>query len=268
MINSYETETAPNTIDKTHARLLLAQAFDILGSGTGDNTLAYQLLRSVAISEQEHQMLYHPGTQVLLEPNPEAVSYPEEGLNPVIVLSGISACGKDYLTNQLQKEHGSHTVIGFGETLAKTVGVDRDQLRYLSTEELERHYPAVVQTIIDQQPCIVTSHPVFRQGETWCFSPMIYNMLNPTAFVIVTAKSPNIIMWRHQRNVKGERVTPLFTSEELDMEQEIIVNVLEAYSRRRGIGLVTIQNDHRNTQQNISFLKDLYRQLKIKEGEK
>jgi len=251
-------------ISKLDALRILAEAWKILQNEEGDSQLAYQLLRSVATSEQE--ILFHPGTQVVLEPNPEAISYPESGLNPVIVLSGITSCGKDYLAEQLNTQEDPHTVVGFGQMLAETIGVHRDELRKLTTEELESHYPAVVQAILDKAPCIVTSHPVFKQGETWCFNPTIYNMLNPTAFVVVTAKSPNIMMWRDQRNKKGERVSPMYDFATLDMEQEIIINTLEAYSRRRGLGLVTVQNDHNNTEQNISFLRALYASLKENES--
>lgn len=217
---------------------------------TFESALAPVLLRSLATVEYGNYFV--PGTRLVLEPNPKAVAFPGQ-LNNIIVFSGPTAVGKDYLAKLFSKKSGL-PIVGFGETLAKVVGVDRDQLRMIDASELTQYYGRVIDDIIQQQPCILTSHPVFLNEGVIHFAPDIYAQLKPSYFVIISALPSQLLLWLNQRNISGERNSPPASFEEVDLLQGVSFAILKIYAEQTGSGLISIQNSPPDTDVNLNFL--------------
>ena len=217
--------------------------------------LAPVLLEVLATDQFDEYFM--PGSDLVRLPNLEAHRHPSNGLHQIYVFSGYTGVGKDHLAKTFSDQAGIK-LLGFGEMLAKVVGVDRDQLRNYSAAELAYFYPQVIESIIQQQPCVLTSHPVFLSDGAITFDPDIYTQLKPNYFIFVSALPPQILLWLSQRNACGERTSPLASLQDIDLFQRCSFVILNAYSEQSGAGLITIQNTPSAIDENLALLKSVF----------
>ncbi len=198
--------------------------------------------------------LFPNRTAVLLEPNPEA-KLNQGGLNPVVVFSGETAVGKDFLAEQLKKCGMPGHIIGFGDMLSQALGVPKNVLASYKPEELERYYPDIVKVALDNTPTLLTAHPVFKQSGTLCFTPGIYTAMDPVAFVVITSEADQVNIWREERQTRTGRASEVENPVDIRLMQNVTQAIIYTFARSNGAGLITVRNTMDNLDTNIDFIK-------------
>lgn len=209
---------------------------------------AIAMLRSIEATQSG-------SSAVILEPNRKAPMAPTDGFSPVDVFCGLPACGKDYMASKLIDLGISRPVLGFGEMLAQRMAVARDDLRMENPLDMEDHYDSIVEEVLTHSPAILTSHPVFRQGDnTWAFIPKIYNQLAPRNFVVVISDPTDILKWGEARKGTHRKPPQPIEPERLDSRQMIVYSTLLGYAAGHGNGLTLVMNKPHMTDKNVEFI--------------
>jgi adenylate kinase len=188
--------------------------------------------------------------------------------NRIVVLTGVSGSGKDYLTSRASE----HSLIpervhpfSFGQELFKIaqehypIVQTRDDLKTkLTQEEVRGEISAVVSKLIRVQPALLNTHVVYRQGESLVSNPDIEEELLASHYVYVRAEPAQISEWREQDKSRNR---PAETVNQIGLHQEIALGVVAAIARHVGAEMITINNTQGHVTQNLSTIHEALNSL-------
>lgn len=166
-----------------------------------------------------------------------------------MVVTGVSGCGKDFLTGKLtdaglMPEHVS--TFSFGQELFRQARQNypeiqtRDDLKTMLTQEQVRaEASGVITRLLAAQPVLLNTHAVYRQGDSLVTNPDAEEELNASHYVYVRADPFQIAAWRAQ---DGSRVRPTETAAQIGLHQDIALGVIRAIAQHVGAEMITIDN--------------------------
>lgn len=192
--------------------------------------------------------------------------------NRLIVVSGVSGCGKDYLLGKAVASNlESHIkLFPFGELLYRQLKslntstplqtTGRDQLKDTFTQDqLAEQIIFIAQNIINEQPGIVNTHLVYRQQTSLIVNPEIIAQLNPKVIIFIGADPDDVCKWRKEPGRKRDIESPNYISFFQGIERE----VAKRFAEFLGSKFVEIINspDIDSINANIGRLKQLISEI-------
>lgn len=177
-----------------------------------------------------------------------------DGLSRLITITGVMGVGKGYVLSALQARPdypNNVRVISFGDLLATQSGAPRDQLRYLSQQEITALQHQAVQTIKDSVPLVLDSHVVPVQHGLVVHSPAIEKSMRPAHYIALIT-DPVTIIERRNNDKTRNRVEQ--TIDEIDIHQKLLLAILGVLSSEIGSGLTVLRNDTAETVESLNML--------------
>lgn len=201
----------------------------------------------------------------------EACSLPElPEHNQFLTITGVSACGKDYLLKQATDRtliSPQVSLISLGEELFRELQLAHPELntrddikRLLTQEQVKAGVHQLCDKLIAAQPAVLNTHVVYRQGDSLTFNPDVERRLNPTGYVYVWADPEQISQWRA---ADPRRNRPVETVDEIALHQELAIEITRTIATFNGADMTTIYNRADNLDQNVETLSQAINQLSI-----
>jgi len=186
-----------------------------------------------------------------------------EGHNKILVVTGISGVGKDFLLSESVKQGvipPSVKTFSFGEELLayfKTIYPyirTRNDIRNVLTQEQEQGgITEVIDRLIRLQPTMLGIHVVYKHRESLVANPDIDRKMHPVGYIYVWGEPDQIAQWRTQdtsRLRKSESV------EDISLHQNIALEIALLIARYTGAGLKTLWNRTDNVVENLATIKE------------
>ncbi|MBQ6154886.1 AAA family ATPase [bacterium] len=183
----------------------------------------------------------------------------KEQTNKILVLTGLSGCGKDFLLHELKKSghiKENISVYSFGQKLFEAVKEklqlnSRDQLRDVPDYKLVEGVNLALEQIIREQPVILNTHVVHKQGDIIACRPEFERKLVPASYTFVWTDPEQIVAWRHDdetRNRAAESVS------KVALDQSIALIVTARLAKWNGSAFHTLENRTDNAAANVDLL--------------
>lgn len=191
-----------------------------------------------------------------------------EDLNRLVVITGVSASGKNYLLERLTTQgitSDSIKVVNFGEELLNYLlggHLDvhsRDDIKKLPQEIITASILAVTSKLVEAQPAVINTHIVYRQNGSITTTPDVDLRLKPITYMYIAAP-PDEIVERRATDTKRKRT--LETVEQINLHQNISIEVVGALANHIGSRLVTICNREDNVQENLLKIDEVIEELR------
>lgn len=201
---------------------------------------------------------------------------PEEGSkNKLVVITGISGSGKDYLLSELEKTDNrigtAISIVNFGELLfsrlrqvdpSNNIVTSRDDLnRYVSQDVIRVLINSVVDEVIARQPAIVNTHVAYMQQGSIQINPDVVRRMAVTSFVYVWSDPELIAEWRKNDH---DRRRDLETPEDIILHQRIALESTRIIAEVLGVGFRSLYNRTDNILENISKLQEVVEDIDFK----
>jgi len=201
--------------------------------------------------------------QRFLNPSEIPKSPEYELLNRLIIITGVSACGKDFLLDRIkQKPLSTIKRFNFGTLLAEEIGCNRDEIRQQSSlNQITNLQMKIAKKVLDNLPAILTSHVVSSQNGLLITNPKLEFELKPSCYVIIIADPKLIIEWRRQRNTKTRRVSEIENPQSISFHQKQIIFTVLNYAHILGSHVLILNNNPSKTTENTNTLVNLISQL-------
>ena len=193
-----------------------------------------------------------------------------EDSNRILVLTGLSGSGKDFLIDELKKSGNvpeNITTVSFGEKLFQEIKKqfpeieNRDQLRRISNYDLVWGVNNVIETIIREQPVLLNTHVVYKQDGSLTTNPSVDKKINAGGYVFVWTDPEQIRIWREKDQTrKRERGT----IEDISLDQSIALVVTAKIASHNGSAFHTIENRADNARHNIDLLSAYLQEAGVK----
>jgi adenylate kinase len=170
--------------------------------------------------------------------------------NRIGIVTGISGCGKDFLLDRSrQSGHfpDALPVLPFGEMLTQRLRQEsairsqgsRDGLKTLPPDVINRFTGVLLDEVIEQQPVVLNSHTVYRQGSNLAINPVSERRLNPSHYLFVSADPVDIADWRAADKT---RQRPTESAQEIELHQTIALGVVRAITEVMDSRLLVVHN--------------------------
>lgn len=180
-------------------------------------------------------------------------------MNQVIVITGVSGSGKDFLLQRLAESLPEQiTIFNFGQELFEEVCkhhpelVNRDQLTQLPFGEVRPYVNLTAQKALSRQPVLLNSHLTFNVGSDVVFSRGVNLQLLPMKYIHVSASIEDILSRR--RSERRQRL--LQEAVEIEFHQELSIFLTSRIASEIGSGFVHIWNRDDNVESNLNLLRD------------
>lgn len=206
----------------------------------------------------------------------ELYKRPEEGSkNKLVVVTGISGSGKDYLLSEFAKTDDrigkTISVVNFGELLfsrlrqvdpGNNIVKSRDDLnRSVSQDVIRVLINSVVDEVIARQPAIVNAHVAYKQQGSIQINPDVVRRMAVTNFVYVWSDPELIAEWR--KNDHDRRRDPE-APEDIIRHQRIALESTRIIAEALGSGFRSLYNRTDNIIENISKLQEVVEDINVK----
>lgn len=200
--------------------------------------------------------VYLPDILKEFEYQPLLVREPQPGRNPLLVATGVSVVGKDYL---LERTAFSDRAVSFGSMLAQATGLDRDAVRgsAMTVSALNDLQMRAADLILDGGSSIVNTHVVAKQNGVYVVNFDLEQKLSPAYYVAFVADPRQILEWRAHRNETSPRKSDVESVEQIAFHQAQILSTVNNLSQVLGAGFAVIGNSPENTDVNLAFLNML-----------
>lgn len=192
---------------------------------------------------------------------------PTRKKNRILTVTGVSGCGKDFLTEEAIRAEqaliGNRiNVFNFGtqllrtsqEMIPDTMRYGRDDLKTLPLHILQQCIDATIRQLVHSQPALELIHVVFRQQGSLVVGLQNEVQTNALQYIYVEADPLQIRAWRNADNSGRKRMDE--TPEEIRLHQDIARETVLAIARYLGAGMLLIRNDAANTQHNVAVLNE------------
>lgn len=187
-------------------------------------------------------------------------------MSEIIVVTGQSGVGKDYLVERAQPSDYGITHANWGDFFGEFAKQDKDTIVDSFTPDDERTaaiQKKIMHRVKTLQPAIVTSHPAKIEHGIEYVNWDIEKELNPSDYLFVRA-DPELIAERvHERNSRGERKTAELSVDEIDYIQTRKLAMMKALARHVGNRLTILNNNDENVDDNVRQIRSLLERLAI-----
>ncbi len=140
--------------------------------------------------------------------------------NRIIGVTGVTGVGKDFLVAAANADSKVRTV-NLGSVIGEKLALDRDvMMSSADPDSITAAQFAAYREVSSLQPGIITCHAIREAANGLAFNMEMEKILNPTAYVFVSAPGELIADRVERRNSIGERKSPLLTPAQLEEEQE------------------------------------------------
>ena len=180
--------------------------------------------------------------------------------NKIVVLTGVSGSGKDFLSTRLEKRfhNSSITFAEFGEllyeSLANRFGISsRDDIgKKLSTSDIAFGTQEVITRLMISQPMVLTGHVFRRQQADYVYAPSLERNINGICYVFVWANPEQILEWRNKDHSRERTIESVG---DIALHQDLSLEVVTTTAKHLGSALHTIWNRTDNFQTNLDELE-------------
>jgi adenylate kinase len=193
-----------------------------------------------------------------------------EDLNRIMIATGVSGCGKDYLLGQMSDQGvlpSDLQVVNFGTELFEQLRNmypqirSRDDMRTLLTQaEVRLGVFSLVDRLIATQPAVLNTHVVYRQNESLAMNPDFERRLRPGHYLYVWTDPEQISQWRA---MDTSRVRPPESVDEIALHQDIAYEVVSTMAGHFGASFTAVWNRDDNVGQNIGVMQQRIEELQI-----
>lgn len=182
-------------------------------------------------------------------------------MNRIIVLTGISGVGKDYLVHHADRPP-ELMVVGWGDELASLLGVDKDEMDTVDAEKMHRAQVQVCDKVIAASPVVAICHTVrpTSKGDLG-YVLDIEARLMPQYYVFAVAPPAVIkarIVARNEAGCRNVSVPPVDEVANGQLRQHDLVKEL---ADRLGSRFVTLTNSGENSIESLKKLSAIMNKL-------
>lgn len=184
--------------------------------------------------------------------------------NRLVVLTGVSCSGKDFLLSRMLHENllpPSVAIYNFGESLYALLRLShpelpgRDAIRHLiPPEEVDQAMQQIVEEILAAQPAVLNTHVVYRHEQSFIFRLDSHQDMNPYAYVYVWADPEDILRWRSH---DSGRLRDAESLTDISFSQDIYLELCSIAARRVGARMMTMWNRPNNVLDNINIIREI-----------
>ena len=197
----------------------------------------------------------NPTTEFILSPE-------RDDLNRLIIVTGVTGAGKDYLIRSAMDKTGIRvTKLSFGTLLSDQLEADRDDLKFENQTEIAQAQLKVINTILSQLPALLDSHIVTKHGDLLITNPSLEKTLRPAIYVVIIAEPEQIHQWRTMRNKTGTRRSIEEDVDSIAFHQRQLLTTVQNYAQLLGSRVVVIYNTPDTTNDNTDYLTKLIEEL-------
>lgn len=188
-------------------------------------------------------------------------------MSEIIVVTGQSGVGKDYLVGLAEPHKYGVTHANWGDFFGEFARTDKDAIVNSfkpDDEQTAAIQKQIIQRVLTLQPAIVTSHPAKIEHGVEYVNWDIEKELNPSDYLFVRA-DPELIAERvRERNLSGLRKTAELSIEEIAHIQDRKLEMMRALAAYVGNRLTVIDNDDRSTDKNVEIIRNLLEEVAAK----
>lgn len=186
-------------------------------------------------------------------------------MSRIIVVTGQSGVGKDFLVEKANPKSFGIKHVNWGDIFSRLVNDDKDNLANVYVPDAATTMAIqnkVTQEVISLEPVIVTSHPVKIEQGVEFVNWDIEKTISPSDYIFIRAL-PEIIADRVQkRNAAGLRKTPELTVQEIAKMQDRKLELMAELADHVGGRLTVIDNFDDNVHQNVQQIRQVMNRIK------
>lgn len=184
-----------------------------------------------------------------------------EESSPLVVVTGVSGSGKDYLIEDFRdRSELAIDVVNFGQELferARTLVPslsNRDEIsRKVSQSELYPIIEELAHDIRQRGPAILNTHVVYKQGEALVINPAVEQRIGPDLYAFVEADPEQIVEWRaHDATRDRQPENP----DAIRLHQDVARSATAYLAEYVGARFVVIENTPGTLDQNWRLLEE------------
>jgi len=183
----------------------------------------------------------------------------------IVYLTGVSGVGKTYIENMLRVhadfDSDKFSFVSMGTELLKCLkdgnfcpqNTTRDEIsKYLTPELIDQFLPVIITRMDKIKVNIFVNHLIsFSDEQYFKISLATHKLYAPKAYVVITAK-PSEILDRIKMDTRNRKSK---SSEDIRMEQEIIIGLARAFAICFDSEFLILQNYENQTIKTESLLK-------------
>jgi adenylate kinase len=186
-------------------------------------------------------------------------------LNDVVIVTGVSASGKDYLLSRALQgiESAGHPIIPveFGTLLHQRMQIEaglgrlctRDALRDQPAEVIRRVARGVLKEVLELDGTkILNTHVMYRQGPLLVTDPETDLLVRARDYIFVSS-DPEEIARRRQHDASRQRMQEDATM--IGIHQQTALGVVTAITTALNSGLTVIHNTPEQTAENVELIR-------------
>ena len=188
-----------------------------------------------------------------------------EKLNNIVVVTGVSASGKNYLVEKALELGGDvisrSKVFNFGSSIHRIM---RDRhpniydgslsLQRAPENELDEAAVEVIDEIVATEGLrIVLNHVAYRLAESVNINPNHGLMMRPRDYIVVTADPEEIL----KRRIKDDRHRIIEHPRIIDLHQKIAISAVMVIAKDIGSRMTIIENAELDTDINSNIIHEI-----------
>lgn len=187
--------------------------------------------------------------------------------NNIVVVTGISGSGKDYLLNK-SKEKQSNIgkeipVFSAGHEMMKRIQQkgeilniqNRDELKRILTPELSKQIVReILNDILKYKTSILNGHIAYKQNGSIQINPDIDRQINARDYILITV-DPELLISR--RNLDISRNREVEDVIDINIHQDIAKSAVKSLSEHLGARFTILQNAVDNVAENTSKIIEI-----------
>ena len=191
-------------------------------------------------------------------------------MSKIIVVTGQSGVGKDYLVGLAEPHTYGVDHVNWGDFFGEFAQQDKDTIVNSFTPDDDRTaiiQKRITQKVLTLQPAIVTSHPAKIEHGIEYVNWDIEKELSPSDYLFIQA-DPELIAERvRERNLSGARKTLELSVDEIARVQDRKLEMMQALASYVGNHLTVLDNSIENTDKNVAVIKSLLEEITAGENE-
>lgn len=191
-----------------------------------------------------------------------------EKLTNLVVITGVSGSGKDYLLTQIKQKYpdilNKDTIINIGTEIFNRIREkyptfkisSRDEIKTrLSHEAVEIIIEEIVNDILKTQEMkIINGHIVYKQNNLIHVNTKNDEIMRPRDYIIIESE-PELIRERRSKDIHRNRLKESTT--EIKFLQDVTKIVVKFLSKKIGARYKIINNDSSETKKAIDSIVDV-----------
>lgn len=187
--------------------------------------------------------------------------------NNIIVVTGMTGVGKDYLIDRANAPHRL-TAVGWGDMLSRELGMHKDvMMGALAPDTILQGQFSVCQRVLELQPLIAICHVIKPEDGRYAYNLPIEQLLKPRAYVFVSAPATVIGERVRQRNRNGSgRLSPELPVAEIDRIQRIKLELVRELAELNQSDFIVLNNVEEQLADNLAVLSHHIQSIKENHG--